>query len=88
MYFVVSIFIDTQNPSSYTPAILKQCLIDERCEMEKLDLADEKRRLVVVLTQDIREFEQKTGLIVANVKTVRDEHDRIDSVKITVTLPE
>jgi hypothetical protein len=56
--------------------------------MEKLDLADEKRRLGVVLTQDIREFEQKTGLIVANVKTVRDEHDRIDSVKITVTLPE
>ena len=52
-----------------------------------MDIKDEKRRLGIVLCQDIREFEQKTGFEVKGIKIERD-HTGIESVIPKVEIPE
>jgi hypothetical protein len=43
--------------------------------MDVKDLADEKKRLSAALKQTIREFEQKTGLVVIALKPTHDGRD-------------
>ena len=60
--------------------------------MDVKDLADSKRRLGVVLCQDIREFEQKTGLEVTGIKIKRQDTAEslppIESVIVKVDVPD
>lgn len=55
--------------------------------MDTKDLLDEKRRLGVVLCQDIREFERKTGMEVTGIKIKRDEQG-VESVTVKAEIPD
>lgn len=55
--------------------------------MDTKDLSDAKRRLGVVLAQDIREFEKATGLEVTGIKIKRDEQG-IESVVPIIAIPD
>ena len=52
-----------------------------------MDIKDEKRKLGIVLCQDIREFEQRTGFEVSGIKIKRDDQG-IDEVVVKVEVPD
>ena len=52
-----------------------------------MDIKDEKRKLGIVLCQDIREFEQKTGFEVSGIKITRD-HTGIEAVIPKIEIPD
>jgi hypothetical protein len=51
------------------------------------DLLDQKRGSGFVLCQDIREFEQKTGMEFTGIKIKRDEQG-IESVTLKAEIPD
>ena len=52
-----------------------------------MDIKDERRKLGIVLCQDIREFEQKTGMEVSGIKIIRD-HTGIEAVNPKIEMPD
>lgn len=55
--------------------------------MDIKDLAYEKKGLCFRICQEIREFEQKIGIEVADIKINRDEQG-IESVVVKIEMPE
>lgn len=56
--------------------------------MDVKELADEKKLLSSTLRKSIREFEQKTGLLVVGIKIIHDGPDALThTVEIKAELP-